>query len=53
MISVEEALERILSRIAVLGDERVALLDALDRVLAEPVVAEHDIPPWSNSSMDG
>jgi len=39
VIPVEEALERILSRIAVLGDERVALIEALDRVLAEPVVA--------------
>ena len=53
MIPVEEALERILSRITVLGDERVALLDALGRVLAESVVAERDIPPWPNSSMDG
>ena len=53
MIPVEEALERILSRITPLGDERVALLDALGRVLAESVVAEHDIPPWPNSSMDG
>jgi molybdopterin molybdotransferase len=53
VIPVEEALERILSRITVLGDERVALLDALDRVLAESVVAERDIPPWPNSSMDG
>ncbi len=53
MITVEEALERILSRIGTLGDERVALLDALDRVLAEPVVADREIPPWPNSSMDG
>lgn len=53
MISVEEALERILARITTLGDERVGLLDALDRVLAEPVVAEREIPPWPNSSMDG
>jgi len=53
VIPVEEALERILSRIAVLGDERVALIEALDRVLAEPVVAERDVPPWPNSSMDG
>jgi molybdopterin molybdotransferase len=53
VIPVEEALERILSRITVLGDERVALPDALDRVLAEPVVAERDVPPWANSSMDG
>ena len=53
MISVEEALERILSRATALGDERVALVDALDRVLAEPVVASREIPPWPNSSMDG
>ena len=53
MITVEEALERILARVGTLGDERVALLDALDRVLAEPVVADREIPPWPNSSMDG
>ena len=53
MISVEEALERILSRVGTLGVERVALLDSLDRVLAEPVIAEREIPPWPNSSMDG
>ena len=53
MISVEEALDRILSRITALGDERVSLLEALDRVLAEPVVAAREIPPWPNSSMDG
>jgi molybdopterin molybdotransferase len=53
VISVEEALERILARVTTLGDERVALLEALDRVLAEPVVAEREVPPWPNSSMDG
>jgi molybdopterin molybdotransferase len=53
VISVEEALERILARVAVIGEERVELVQALDRVLAETVVAGRDIPPWSNSSMDG
>ena len=53
MIPVEEALERILARVTTLGDERVGLIEALDRVLAEPVVAEREIPPWPNSSMDG
>jgi molybdopterin molybdotransferase len=53
VISVEEALERILSRVGTLGVERVALLDSLDRVLAESVTAEREIPPWPNSSMDG
>jgi molybdopterin molybdotransferase len=53
MISVEEALDRILSRVAPLGDERVALTDALDRVLAEDVDSPRDMPPWPASSMDG
>ncbi|MGH7401300.1 MAG: molybdopterin molybdotransferase MoeA [Candidatus Rokuibacteriota bacterium] len=53
MISVEEALDRILSRVTVLGDERVALVDALHRVLAEDVDSPRDMPPWPASSMDG
>ncbi|HEV8436772.1 MAG TPA: gephyrin-like molybdotransferase Glp [Methylomirabilota bacterium] len=53
MIPVEEARERILSRIPVLGAERVELPRALGRVLAEDVVVPRDIPPWPNSSMDG
>ena len=53
MISVEEALERILSRVTVLGDERVALPQALHRVLAEEAESPLDLPPWPASSMDG
>jgi molybdopterin molybdotransferase len=53
VIPVEEALERILARIGVLGDEQVALTRALHRVLAESAVAGVDVPPWPNSSMDG
>ena len=53
MIPVEEALERILSRVTVLGDERVSLTDALHRVLAEDVDSPRDMPPWPASSMDG
>ena len=53
MIPVEEALERVLARLSVLGDEQVPLTRALRRVLAEGVVASFDIPPWPNSSMDG
>ena len=53
MISVEEALDRILSRVAVLGDERVALTRALHRVLADDVESPRDMPPWPASSMDG
>lgn len=53
MISVEEALDRILSRVSVLGDERVSLVRALGRVLAEDVDSPLDMPPWPASSMDG
>jgi len=53
MLSVEEALEAILSRISVLGTERLDVLASLGRVLAEPIVSRREIPPWANSSMDG
>ncbi|HKX02929.1 MAG TPA: molybdopterin molybdenumtransferase MoeA, partial [Methylomirabilota bacterium] len=53
MISVEEALDRILSRVNVLGDEHVSLRDALHRVLAQDVDSPLDMPPWPASSMDG
>jgi molybdopterin molybdotransferase len=53
VISVEEALDRILSRVAMLGDERVSLIESLHRVLAEDVESPRDMPPWPASSMDG
>ncbi len=53
MISVEEAQDAILKRIPRLGRERVHILAALGRVLAEDVVAPRPIPPWANSAMDG
>src|SRR5687767_14435181 len=53
MLSVPEASARILENIKPLGIERVPLLDALGRVLAESIVAPLTIPPWDNSAMDG
>jgi molybdopterin molybdotransferase len=53
VLSVEQALEKILGRVTPLETERVDLLDALGRVLAESVVSGREIPPWPNSSMDG
>lgn len=52
-LSVVEASARILEDVRPLPIERVALLDALGRVLAEPLVAPLTIPPWDNSAMDG
>jgi molybdopterin molybdotransferase len=53
VLSVEEALEHILANVRVLEPERVSLLEAAGRVLAEPVAADRDIPPLTNSAMDG
>ena len=51
--TVQEASERILAGATPLGLERVPLVDALGRVLAEDVQSPLDHPPWDNSSMDG
>ncbi len=53
MISVEDALAELLSHVRPLDPERVAVLDALGRVLAEEIVSDIDIPPFDNSAMDG
>jgi len=53
VLTVEEALEQILSRVRPLPTERVPLMAALGRALAEPIVSPREIPPWANSSMDG
>ncbi|MBI3978847.1 MAG: molybdopterin molybdotransferase MoeA, partial [Chloroflexi bacterium] len=53
MLSVEEALDRILARIPTLPPERKPLLDALGQVLAEEIVADLDLPQVANSAMDG
>jgi molybdopterin molybdotransferase len=53
MIRVSEALDIILSRVPVLGSERVMTNQALGRVLAEDIVSDVTIPPLDNSAMDG
>jgi molybdopterin molybdotransferase len=53
VITVDEALERILSHIHLLGIEKVSLSDVLGRVIAEDIYARRNIPPLNNSGMDG
>jgi len=53
MISVEEALEKVLSYVDVLEAEEELILDSLGRVLAEDVRSTIDIPPLDNAAMDG
>ncbi|MFH1853914.1 MAG: gephyrin-like molybdotransferase Glp [Candidatus Omnitrophota bacterium] len=53
MIKVKDALKIILSNIKPLRDEKVRLLDGLDRVLANDIHANCNMPPFDNSAMDG
>lgn len=53
LISVEEALARLLDGVAPLPAEEVALGAAAGRVLAEDVAARRDQPPFAASAMDG
>jgi molybdopterin molybdotransferase len=53
MISFEEALDHILSRIQPLGVEKVLLLESLGRIIREDIYAKRNIPALDNSAMDG
>jgi molybdopterin molybdotransferase len=53
MLSMAEAVARILASITPLGAEEVPLRDALGRVLADDVTSPITLPHWTNSAMDG
>ncbi|MBT3269130.1 molybdopterin molybdotransferase MoeA [Candidatus Poribacteria bacterium] len=53
MLSVDEALARMLATITTATVERAPVLECLGRVLAEDAVATEDNPPFDNSAMDG
>ena len=53
LMPVEEALSRILDGVRPLGPEIVALKDAAGRVLAKPLKALRNQPPFDSSAMDG
>ena len=53
MLAVDEALALIRSCCAPLPIEQVPLAEAFGRVLAAPVDAPRNLPPFANSAMDG
>lgn len=56
LLPMEAALERLLAlaeAAPIEQNELVALAEADGRVLAEPLIAALDLPPWANSAMDG
>jgi molybdopterin molybdotransferase len=53
MLSVEEALQKILDAVNVLEAESVPIMESLGQVLAEDIISDINVPPWDNSAFDG
>jgi molybdopterin molybdotransferase len=53
LLSVPDALARVLHGAALLGTDKVAVSDSLGRTLTEPVSARRTQPPFASSAMDG
>ncbi len=53
MITVEQAEQLILENILTIPTEKVAINDALGRILAEDLCADRDFPPFNRVTMDG
>jgi molybdopterin molybdotransferase len=53
VISVEQALEKILASLSVLEQEDRSILECLGQVLAEDIYSQIDVPPSDNSALDG
>lgn len=53
LLTIEDALARIVERARPLGVERVGVAHAAGRVLSEPAIAHVDLPPFASSAMDG
>ncbi|MFQ5924905.1 MAG: hypothetical protein ACE5IE_02790, partial [Dehalococcoidia bacterium] len=53
MITVEQALEKVLSYVQVLDREEKPILECLGQVLDEDVYSPINVPPLDNAAMDG
>jgi molybdopterin molybdotransferase len=53
LLSIEEALRRVLARARPLESEQVPVADSAGRFIAADVIAQVDLPPFASSAMDG
>ena len=53
MIHFNEAYDIVMSSVRKMGTEQVDISDSLNRVLAQDVISDLDMPPFNKSAMDG
>ncbi len=52
-IPVVEAVQLVMNHAEMIGTEKIQLEDAYGRILAEPIIAKHDVPAFDRSPYDG
>jgi len=52
-IQVAQAIDLVMEHAHLLGTEKIPLEQAYGRILAEPIIAKHDVPPFDRSPYDG
>ena len=53
LTKLEDALEQLFSHVSLNPVEEIEVSDSLNRILAEDIISEMDIPPFDRSAMDG
>lgn len=53
MLRIEDALQIILDRTPLLGEEEIVLTEAVGRVLRRDAISDLDLPPFDRARMDG
>jgi len=53
MIQLDKAFEIVMNSAFITGNETVAFIDSLSRVLAEDIVSDVDMPPFNKATVDG
>lgn len=53
MIDFDTAFQRMMQHARTLGTEQIPLSEAVGRILAQPVRADIDLPPFNRAAMDG
>jgi molybdenum cofactor synthesis domain-containing protein len=53
MIPIQDAIQIITAKTRPLDTERISIVGALGRILAEDIVADTDLPPFDRAQMDG
>ena len=53
MIPINKAIEIVRQQTSMLGAEQISLSQALNRILAQDIVADTDLPPFDRAQMDG